>query len=68
MLQSPQGLPRGGAVGGLHHGKTYTKRVDIWPDAILEYVHLNTINGEFTTRVRYPDLRHRSADQSKERD
>ncbi len=36
-------------------GISYSKRIQIWPDAILEYVHLNTINGEFTVRFRYPE-------------
>jgi hypothetical protein len=49
-------------------GKTYTKTIDIWPGSVLEYIHLNKLDGEFSTRFRYPGTDNRDSDKSEERD
>lgn len=47
-------------------GKTFTKQIDIWQGAVLEYIHLNVLNGEFSTRFRYPPPR-RNGDRDDEK-
>lgn len=48
-------------------GMVFKKTIDIWPGSVLEYIHLNKLNGEFSTRFRYPGTENRSSDKSEER-
>lgn len=51
----------------LPDGKVIKKTIDIWSGSVLEYIHVNALNGEFTTRFRYPVPDNRSSDKSEER-
>lgn len=51
----------------LPDGKVIKKTLDIWPGSILEYIHVNSLNGEFSTRFRYPQTENRNSDKSEER-
>lgn len=51
----------------LPDGRVIEKTIDIWPGSFLEYIHVNSLNGEFSTRFRYPQADNRSSDKSEER-
>jgi hypothetical protein len=52
----------------LPDGKVIKKTIEIWPGSVLEYIHVNSLNGEVSTRFRYPQPDNRSSDKSEERD
>lgn len=48
-------------------GKVYKTTIDIPPGYVLEYIHLNKLDGYFGLRFRYPQTDNRSSDKSEER-
>jgi hypothetical protein len=48
--------------------QTYQTVIDIPPGYTLEYIHLNKLDGYFSTRFRYPGTDNRDSDKGEERD
>ena len=48
-------------------GKTYQTVIDIPSGYVLEYIHLNKLDGYFSMRFRYPGTDNRDSDKSEER-
>jgi hypothetical protein len=48
-------------------GKVYKTTIDIPAGYVLEYIHLNKLDGYFGLRFRYPQPDNRSNDKSEER-
>lgn len=48
-------------------GKVIKDRIEIWPGYVLEHIHVNSLDGYFSLRFRYPQTENRSSDKSEER-
>lgn len=51
----------------LPHGTVRKDRIEIWPGYVLEHIHVNSLDGYFSLRFRYPQTENRSSDKSEER-
>ena len=51
----------------LPSGKVIEDRIEILPGYVLEHIHVDSLDGYFSLRFRYPQTENRSSDKSEER-